>query len=89
MQIQIFFYSLCHEIPQSRLRRFSVVLGAVLSAAALAQAQTTSVVTNGSFESGIAGWTVWQVATNSAVGTCGYNVTTALGPNQYRYARPP
>jgi hypothetical protein len=53
-------------------------MGAVLSAAALVQAQTTNVVTNGSFESGITGWTFAKDALSPA-GTCGFNVTTAPG----------
>ena len=47
-------------------------MGAVLSAAALAQAQT-NVVTNGSFESGLTGWT-FAKDLNSPAGTCGFNV---------------
>ena len=54
-------------------RRLGAVLGAVLSAAALAQAQT-NVVTNGSFESGLTGWTSAKDLSSPA-GTCGFNVT--------------
>jgi hypothetical protein len=53
-------------------RRLSAVLCAVLSAAALAQAQT-NVVTNGSFESGLTGWT-FAKDLSSPAGTCGFNV---------------
>ena len=60
------------KFPHTKVRRLSAVLGAVLSAAALAQAQT-NVVTNGSFESGLTGWTVAKDLSSPA-GTCGFNV---------------
>jgi hypothetical protein len=53
-------------------RRLGAVLCAVLSAVALAQAQT-NVVTNGSFESGLTGWT-FAKDPSSPAGTCGFNV---------------
>lgn len=47
-------------------------MGAVLAAVALAQAQT-NVVTNGSFEPDLTGWT-FAKDTTSPAGTCGFNV---------------
>jgi hypothetical protein len=66
------------KVAHPASRRLCAIMGAVLSAAALVQAQTTNVVTNGSFESGITGWTVAKDLTSPA-GTCGFNVTTAPG----------
>jgi len=58
-------------------RRLGVILGSLLMIAALAQAQT-NVVTNGSFEAGLAGWTVAKDLSSPA-GSCGFNAAAAPG----------
>jgi len=60
------------KLARTKYWPLSAVLGAVLSAGALAQAQT-NVVTNGSFESGLTGWTFAKDPA-SPTGTCGFNV---------------
>lgn len=54
------------------------VLAFILFFPAPALAQT-NLLTNGSFESGLTGWTQGQQLEAGATGTCGYNATTGAG----------
>ena len=59
--------------------RLFAMFGVALFATGVAFSQT-DVVTNGSFESGLTGWTAAPSSTgNDAVTTCGFNASTAAG----------
>src|SRR5579859_856957 len=62
-----------------RIRRVASWAFALICLPGLPAWAQTDVLTNGSFESGLSGWTTATQLAGGAAGTCGYNGVTAPG----------